>query len=57
MSRPHIELSVRLTDGTFETKLTIPAGTPADRRDALVGAWLGLMDEAAKAATAMEANQ
>lgn len=43
---PRIELSVRLSDGSFETSVEMPTNASAEARDALVRAWFHLMERA-----------
>lgn len=45
-----IELSVVVTDGSFETKLAIPIGCSKEELDRLVTAWLAMIAEAVKIA-------
>lgn len=41
-----IELSVRLTNGFFESRITLPVASTSEQRLALTSAWLKLMEEA-----------
>jgi len=41
-----IELSVRLTNGAFESRITLPVGSTSEQRLALTMAWFKLMEEA-----------
>jgi hypothetical protein len=41
-----IELSVRLTNGAFESRITLPVGSTPEQRLALTSAWFKLMEEA-----------
>ena len=43
-----VELSVRLTDDRFESKVVIPLDATDDERQDLVDAWIGLMDAGVK---------
>jgi len=36
-------LSVRLTDGTFESHVTVPVSSPKADKDAAVNKWLSIM--------------
>lgn len=41
-----IELSVRLTNGAFESRITMPVDSTSEQRLTLTSAWLKLMEEA-----------
>jgi len=42
----HIELAVRLSDGSFDTSVKLPVDSSPENRDALVKAWFALIDQA-----------
>lgn len=43
-----IELSVRLSDGTFDTSVRLPVGADEQQRNAVVSAWFELIQRAMK---------
>ena len=43
---PHIELAIRLSDGTFETKVLFPIDAPLNEREDAIARWLRLAGEA-----------
>lgn len=43
-----INLSVRVSDGSFETSLSFPVDATKDQRDWIVQSWLQAMDMAIK---------
>lgn len=43
---PHIELGIRLSDGTFETKVMVPMDATETARNDAIGRWLLLAGEA-----------
>ena len=45
---PHIELAIRISDGTFETKVLVPMDCAESEREAAIGRWLRLAGEAMK---------
>ncbi len=54
-----IELSVRLSDGTFDTTVRLPVGADEQQRNAVVAAWFELIQKALKLAqdTSRKAKQ
>lgn len=40
-----IELSVRITDGSFDTRVTLPVDSSSEARAAVVAAWFKLIEE------------
>jgi hypothetical protein len=46
MSDPHIELRVRLTDGTFDSCITVTIKATGEARNAFIRQWLSLMNAA-----------
>lgn len=48
MKQPSIVLSVSLSDGSFDTNITMPIDVTEEQRMNFVKSWLGLMDSALK---------
>lgn len=48
---PQIELIVRLTDNSFESKIIMPLDITDEARNGFVRSWLGLMDAGLKVTT------
>jgi hypothetical protein len=44
----NIDLSVKVSDGSFETKLSFPVDAAKEQRDWIVQSWLQAMDIAVK---------
>lgn len=50
--KPFIQLSVKLTDDSFETQITLPIDATAEQRKNFIQAWFSLMDSALAVAKA-----
>jgi len=45
-SKPSIVLSVKLTDDSFDTNITMPVDATAEQRKKFIESWFALMDSA-----------
>lgn len=52
----NIDLSVRVSDGSFETKLSFPIDADKDQRDWIVQNWLRAMEIAVKGVEVSDAG-
>ena len=48
MRAPSIELIVRVTDGSFESRLSVPVDAPKDQHVAFAQMWLDALGQAVK---------
>jgi len=56
-SEPFIDVSVRVSDGSFESRLSIPVASTKDQRSGLLEMWVGMLANACKISLPSEVDK